>query len=163
MNRSFKKTMGSRRGNAMIEFALASAFLIPIFLGTFQFGYAFYVYNLLATQVRAGARYASMRTFRCVDQPSIDHYKLHVRNMVRYGNPDGTGNVIEPGLTDAQVDVQIKGKNDADARWNNPPDYVTVSTTGYALDAVIKTFTFTGKPVVRFPYVGIYSPASTEP
>ena len=55
----------------MVEFALASVILIPTFVGTFQFGYTFYVYNLLCTQVRAGARYASTRTFRCKTSTSI--------------------------------------------------------------------------------------------
>jgi Flp pilus assembly protein TadG len=65
MTLSVRKRPGSRRGNAMIEFALSASVLIPLFLGTFQFGYAFYVYNLLCTQTRAAARYASMKTFHC--------------------------------------------------------------------------------------------------
>ena len=52
----FSRPLGPRGGNAMIEFALASAILIPLFIGTFQFGYTFYVYNLLATQVLAFAQ-----------------------------------------------------------------------------------------------------------
>lgn len=37
----------SQRGNAMLEFALAFSIIVPVFLSTFQFGYTFYVYNLL--------------------------------------------------------------------------------------------------------------------
>jgi Flp pilus assembly protein TadG len=158
-----KKRPESRRGNAMVEFALASAILIPIFIGTFQFGYTFYVYNLLSTQIRAGARYASMRTFRCSDSASIGKFKTAVGNMVRFGNPDGTGTLIEPGLTAGAVDVQIKDKNDVDADATHLPDYVTVSTTSYTVDAVFKTFTFTGKPILRFPYVGRFASAESEP
>jgi hypothetical protein len=150
----------------MVEFALASLILIPIFLGTFQFGYTFYIYNLLCTQMRAGARYASTRTFRCSNAASITHFKDKVKNMVRFGNPDGSGNLIEPGLTAAQLDVQIKDKNGADADDTHVPAYVIVSTstgTPYAVDAVFSTFTFSGKPVVRFPYIGEFAPAETEP
>jgi Flp pilus assembly protein TadG len=158
-----KKLLHARRGNAMVEFALASAILIPIFVGTFQCGYTFYVYNLLCTQIRAGSRYASVRTFRCVDATSITKFKTAVGNMVRFGNPDGTGKVIEPGLTAGEVDVEIKDKTGVDADSSHIPNYVTVSTTSYKVDAVFKTFTFTGKPILRFQYVGRYAPQESEP
>jgi len=161
-----KSRLGSRRGNALVEFALSSLILIPIFAGTFQFGYTFYIYNLLCTQMRAGARYASTRAFRCSNSTSITHFKDKIKNMVRFGSPDGTGTLIEPGLTAAQLDVQIKDKNGVDADDTHVPAYVIVSTstaTPYSVDAVFKTFTFSGKPVVRFPYIGEFSPAETEP
>ena len=40
----------------MVEFALSATILMLIFLGTFQFGYAFYQYNTLANAVRGAAR-----------------------------------------------------------------------------------------------------------
>src|SRR5947209_3665853 len=99
----FKRGPHLRRGNAMVEFALASTVLIPVFFGTFQFGYTFYVYNLLCTQINAGAKYAATRTFRCADSTSITKFKTAVANMVRFGNPDGTGALIQPGLTAGEV------------------------------------------------------------
>ena len=167
MKMQLKIRSRSRRGNAMVEFALASLILIPIFVGTFQFGYTFYVYNLLCTQMRAGARYASVRTFRCSNADSITNFKANVKNMVRFGNPDGSGALIQPGLKAEQLDVQIKDRTgvvDADA--THVPAYVIVSTstaTPYTVDAVFTTFTFSGKPVVRFPYIGEFAPAETEP
>src|SRR5882724_8796693 len=110
MKTIFNSRFRSRRGNAMLEFGLASLVLIPMFLGTFQFGYTFYVYNLMTTQVRAGARYASMRTFRCGNPASITNFKAHVKNVVIYGTPTagGAGTNLVPGLTDPdKVDVQI--------------------------------------------------------
>jgi len=151
-----------RRGNALIEFALAATVLIPIFLGTFQFGYAFYVYNLLSTQVRSGARFASMKKFRCSNASSITNFKTAIKNVVRYGNPSGTGTVIEPGLTDSQVSVSIKTSSGVDADATHTPIYVEVSTANYSVDAVFTTFNFNGKPTVRFPYLGVYSPSETE-
>ena len=91
MTQGSTSRLRNRRGNAMVEFALASSLLIPVFLGTFQFGYTFYVYNLLATQIRSGARFASMKAFKCSTDPSIGYYKQKVRNVVRYGNPSATG------------------------------------------------------------------------
>ena len=156
MTFAYRKRLGSRRGNAMIEFALSAAVLIPMFLGTFQFGYTFYVYNLLCTQMRAGARYASMRTFKA---SSVSTFKQQTRNVIRFGNPDGTGTLIEPQLTDAEVDVQVKDSNGIDADATHVPNYVTVSTINYSLNAVVTTFNFNGKPMARFPYVGRYAPA----
>jgi hypothetical protein len=151
----------------MVEFALASSLLIPIFLGTFQYGYTFYVYNLLSSQMRSGSRFASMKAFKCKDAASIANYKQKVRNVVRYGNPSGTGSVIEPGLTDSEVSVSIKDVSGVEVtELNNTtrtPNYVEVSTTSYTVDALFSTFTFSGKPIVRMPYLGEYQITLTEP
>jgi|SRR5215471_11882178 len=147
------------RGNAMIEFAFSAAVLIPLFLATFQFGYTFYVYNLLSTQMRAGARYASLKTFTCSSQSSINTFKTAVKNVVMYGNSAGTGTLIEPGLTASQIDVEVKDINGNNADSTHTPSYVYVSTLNYTIDAVVTTFTFNGKPYVQFPYLGRYAPA----
>jgi len=158
MTPPIKNRLGSRRGNAMIEFALASFVLIPLFVGTFQFGYTFYVYNLLCTQMRAGARYASLKTFKCLASSEIDSFKTSVKNMVMYGNPDATGTLIEPGLTAAQIDVEVKDVSGNNADSSHVPNYVTVTTINYSVNAVITSFNFNGKPIVRFPYLGRYAP-----
>jgi Flp pilus assembly protein TadG len=147
-----------RRGNAMVEFALAAGVLIPLFVGTFQFGYTFYVYNLLCSQMRAGARYASLLTFACSSANEITSFKTAVKNVVMYGNPAGTGTVIEPGLTASQLDVEIKDSSGNNAGPSNIPSYVYVTTVNYSVNAVITTFSFNGKPIVKFPYVGRYAP-----
>ena len=159
-----KNPLSSRRGNAMVEFALASVILFPIFIGTFQFGYSFYIYNLLTTQIRAGARYASMRTFNCPDSASIRNYKTAVQNMVVYGNPapGASDPAIVSGLTVSQIDVEIKaadGTTDADS--SHFPVTVTVATssvTPFTIDAVFKKFSFSGHPSLQFPYTGQFAP-----
>ena len=163
MKLPFKKRSGSQRGSALIELALSSLVLIPVLFGTFQFGYTFYIYNLLCTQINASAKYAAMRTFRCADSTSITKFKTATANMVRFGNPDGSGALIEPGLTAAEVDVQIKDRNGASADATHLPTYVTVSTLNYSVNAVFTTFTFTSKPILRVPYVGRFAPAELEP
>jgi Flp pilus assembly protein TadG len=145
----------------MVEFALASSVLIPLFLGTFQFGYTFYVYNLLSTQMRSGARFASMKAYKCSGAGDAN-YKQKVRNVVRFGNPSGTGSVIEPGLTDAEVTVYIRDSTGADASTTKTPNYVEVYTTSYVVNSLFTTYTFTNKPYVRMPYLGNYQPTLTE-
>lgn len=154
-----KKRLRSRRGNAMVEFALASGVLVPLFLGTFQFGYTFYVYNLLCTQMRAGARYASLKKYPASQDAA---FKTAVKNMVMYGNPNPGQNptLIEPGLKANEIDVEIKGADGTtDASATVVPAMVYVTTKGYSVDAVVTKFTFTGKPTVQFPYMGEYAPA----
>jgi len=143
----------------MIECALVSMVLVPMFVGTFQFGYSFYVYNLLCTQTRAAARYASMKTFPCSSPSKIAAWKKAVRNTMRYGNPEGSGRVMEPGLADAQIDIEIKDKDGNDADDSRVPAYVTVTTANFSVKGVIATFNFTGKPFVQFPYVGRWAPS----
>src|SRR5436305_11042628 len=142
MKSLLRNRLGSRRGNAMLEFGLASLILIPMFLGTFQFGYGFYVYNLMSSQVRAGARYASLRTYRCGNTSSMTAYTSAVKNVVRFGNPAGTGTVIEPGLQDSEVSIGIYDMNGVAADATHTPSYVVVNAANYTVDAVITTFNF---------------------
>jgi len=44
-----------RSGSVLVEFTLSATFLIAVFLGVWQFGYAFYIYSELEQSVRAGA------------------------------------------------------------------------------------------------------------
>jgi Flp pilus assembly protein TadG len=157
-----KSQKKSQRGNALIEFAVAYAVIVPVFLGTFQFGYTFYVYNLLQTQVRDGARYAALRAFKAGSDASVAKYKSDVQNMVRTSTPDGTGDLIVPGLANSNVVVTISDASGNDADASHAPATVTVSISNFSVNAVVKTFTFNTKPTLRFTYAGRYAPAETE-
>lgn len=139
----------------MIEFALCSTLLILFFLGTFQFGFAFYQYNLLNSAVRGGVRYASLAKISNQGNGILSSaYILNVQNVVVYGTPTPTGSStpIIPGLTAANVDVSIG----VDARF--VPLTVTVKINTMTIDAIVKTFTITGKPVLQMPFLGQYCP-----
>ena len=147
----------------MLEFGLASLILIPMFLGTFQFGYTFYVYNLMSAQVRAGARYASLRTFRCSDSNGITAFKTAAKNVVMYGTPAGGTTNLIPSLTDpAKVDVEIKDSANNDADDTHVPATVYVRIINFTVDAIVGTYSFNGKPVMIFPYEGQYAPGESE-
>jgi Flp pilus assembly protein TadG len=152
----------SQRGNAMLEFALAFSIIVPVFLGTFQFGYTFYVYNLLQTQVRDGARYAALRTFRAGDAHSIAAFSTAVRNMVRYSTPDGTESLIVPGLADSNVIVSVVDRNGVAADASHVPATVKISINNFSLYSVVNTTTFNQHPNLQFTYAGRYAPAETE-
>jgi Flp pilus assembly protein TadG len=143
----------SRRGNAMLEFALATAILFPAFAGTFQFGYTFYIYNNLDTAVRGGARYASMQSYDSATSTPSTAFETAVKNMVVYGNSDGTGDPVVRGLTTDNVQVLAVMKGAI-------PTSITVRITGFAVDAVFATFTFNGKPSTTFAYTGTAAPTT---
>ena len=148
----------------MIEFALSSLVLVAMFIATFQFGYAFFVYNRLQTAVRNGARYASVRTFRAADSTSITKFKTAVQQMVVYGNSAAvSGSAVVPGLTASNVTVKITDAGGNDAGIAVMPDKVQVYVSSYTLDALFRTYSFTSKPYENFPYVGVWLPTFSEP
>ena len=141
----------SRRGSSLLEFAVATGILIPLFTGTFQFGYALFVYNDLQSAVRGGARYASMRAYDSATNTPSAGFLTAVRNVVVYGNPDGSGGAVAPGLAASNVEV-LPNMHGA------VPESITVQITGYSVNAVFTSFTFNGKPGTTFPYSGTPAP-----
>ena len=153
MNESSVKSrkLGSRKGNAVLEFALAFVVLVPLFLGSFEFGYAFFAYNSLQSAVRSGARYASLRTYDSdTDTPTAD-FILAVQNTVVYGNPAGTGNPFVDGFAPSDVSVEM-------TFWNGRPWAVTVSIPEFETDAVVDMVQFAEKPRLTVPYSGRWAP-----
>lgn len=154
-----KQRFGSRRGNAMIEFALAAVVLSYAFTAVFQLGYSMYLYDELVGAARAGARYASLAKVSNSGDSSIPTaYSTAIKNMVVYGNtsPAAGDQPVVPNLTTAQVSIAML--------WDSGsvPTYCTVSISSYTIDAVFKTFTLTGKPSYKVPYLGDYCSAGAS-
>jgi len=149
-------TLGSRRGNAMVEFAVCATLLTTMFTGVFRFGYEMYVYNELVSGVREGARYASLAKVSnngsSCTTPSA--YATAVRNMVVYGTPTAGAQAIAPNLTTGAVSVVVNcaGSGNAVAI----PTSVSVNISSYAINAVVASWTVTGKPAMTIPYFGQY-------
>jgi Flp pilus assembly protein TadG len=146
-----------RKGHSMVEFAIAAGVLIPVFAGTFQFGYSMYTYNLLVSAAGSGARYASARTYRVASGTTdVNKGKAAIRNMVVYGKPSGGTAPVVRGLTTANVDVTYTYSN-------NIPSAVRVSIINFQVNTLFKTYTFSDKPALTFPYYGRYAPNESEP
>jgi Flp pilus assembly protein TadG len=139
-----------QRGHAMLELAISAGVMVTCLAGTFQFGYTFYVYNGLVTAVGNGGRYAATRTYHGGSEQEVERDNRAIRNMVVYGDP-------EPAIDAAPVIAKLKPEQ-VEVRWimddKGAPASVNVSIREYTVDAVFKTFTFTGRPGVEFPYVG---------
>lgn len=147
-------------GNAMIEFALSCAVLIPLMAGTFQFGYTFYTYNLLQSAVSNGGRYAAFRTYRSMaGSTDITKVKSAIKNMTVYGSPtisDDSVPVVK-GLTPAAVDVSFT------LNAQQIPTAVSVSVNRFTVKSVFQDYTFNGKPKYTAPFIGRYAPEESEP
>jgi Flp pilus assembly protein TadG len=137
-------------GNALIEFAIAFGFLFPVLTGTFQFGYAFFIYNELQNAVRQGARYAAFKTYDSSSSTPSTAFANSVKNVVVYGNPTGGTTPIVPSLTTDNVNLQV-------TYTAGVPAMMTVSIQNYTLDAFLRTFSI-NKPAASFSYVGVYAP-----
>jgi Flp pilus assembly protein TadG len=146
------------RGDALIEFALSFFLIFAVFAGIFQFAYSFYVYNTLVTAVREGARYASIKPYDSTTTTPSNSFLAAVQNMVVYrdANPAQGASPVVAGLTPAKVALVVTGGPTGGTL--TVPTQMTVSISGYTIDAVFGTWNLTGKPNCTFPYTGILTP-----
>jgi Flp pilus assembly protein TadG len=142
-----------RSGSAMIELTLSLGFLIPLFLGTWQFGYAYYIYGELEQAVRDGARYASLQPYHSANATPTSAYLAAVQNVVVYGTdaPESGSAPIVNSLTTSNVGLTVTFNN-------NVPASVSVYITGYRMPAFFGSLTLNHKPLAWFPYVGMFGP-----
>lgn len=133
----------SSKGVALIEFALSWVLMWTIFWGLFEFGYAFYSYNVLLTSVSNAAELGSKMTFDGAD-PSA--FTTAIKNMVVYGDEAAGTNPLLPNLSVSNVNVSLRPDNVG-------PQYITVDVT-YQLDAVLAKFQLTNKPQVTTAFNG---------
>ena len=133
-----------RRGNAALEFALTWAACSVMFTGIFQYGWSMFVYNSLITNVTNAAQYGAISNFSS-DDPTT--FSTRIKNMAVYGNPSGGTTPLVYGLSTSNVSVDTN-------LMGGFPTRVTVSITGFSVNAVFGTQTFNGKPRVTMEYVG---------
>jgi Flp pilus assembly protein TadG len=141
----------SRKGSAIVEFAIGSGLLLAVFSGTFDIGYTVIQYNKLQTAVAQAARYASLVPYDSSSDAPSSAFKSAVQNMVVYGNPVAGGAPVVGGLTTSNVALQVTFANGV-------PATVQVSVTGYTINALFGSHILFGKPRVTFPYQGIWAP-----
>ena len=149
--RNHRSGRSKQRGNTMVEFALSFSILVPVFLGVYEFGYAFYVYNEMQTAVRSGARYASRRVYDSATTTPSEAYINAVRNTVVYGDPSGGTVPIAPGLNTEDVAITVTFDTGV-------PRNVTVGIVDFDTDAVVNVLEFSTKPSITIPYVGRFDP-----
>jgi Flp pilus assembly protein TadG len=134
-----------QRGNALLEFALGWSVLWLLFSGLYEFGYSFYVYNRLMTAVTDAAELGSKISYDTADSGA---FTTTLQNMVLYGDETAGTSPIVSGLTASNVSVSVT----TDA--NSIPRDVTITITGYSINAFFGTITLTGKPRATVKYFG---------
>lgn len=117
-----------QRGVAIVEFALMLPLLLLLTFITTEFGRAIWQYNNLAKSVRDSARYLSLQT------PNDPVAITKARNLTVYGNLDGTGSPLVPGLSTTHV---------PDPTWQEVTGStpvirtVTIRISGYAFQPMV--------------------------
>jgi len=134
----------SERGNAMLEFAIGWALLWALFVGVYQFGYSFYVYNVVMTSVANAAELGSKMTY---DTSNTAQFSTALKNMVVYGDTTAGTNPLVPGLSTSNVNVSINPED-------SMPTDITITINNFTIDAFFTKFTFNGKPRATTIYMG---------
>ncbi|HLN00068.1 MAG TPA: TadE family protein [Bryobacteraceae bacterium] len=152
-----KARLTRERGSALIEFALSFFLIFSVFSGIFQFAYSFYVYNALVAAVREGARYASLKPYDSTNTTPSAQFLTAVQNMVVYGNASPAEGAVPlvPGLRASNVALTVTGGGTGTL---TAPSQMTVTISGFTVNAVFGTWNITGKPTCTFPYTGILTP-----
>lgn len=108
-----------QQGVALVEFAFVLPLLLIVTLLCAELGRAVYRYNTTAKTVRDAVRYLSVQT------PGT--HAAEARNLILYGNVAGTGALLDPALTAANVPAPTWQTAGSDPLINT----VTVRVSGY--------------------------------
>jgi hypothetical protein len=134
----------SLRGSSIVEFAVGIGVLWLLFSGVYQFGYSFYIYNKLQTNVNNAAVFATWYTY---DVSNTSAFSTGLKNLVVYGSLASGTKPVVPGLTTGNVDIQI-----------NPiggyPTDITIRIKNYQIASIFARYMLQDKPRVTTLYMG---------
>ena len=116
-----KSCRNNERGATLVEFSIGMMVFMTAMFAVLEFGRALWVHNALTDAARRGARYATLNTMASEAQ---------IRNVVVYGNPQGSGQPMLNNLGTANVDVEYNG-------FSLNAGTVSVSITDYQFQFVI--------------------------
>ena len=101
--------------------------------------------------MREGARYGSIRVYESSTETPSDDYLAAVRNFAVYGNPDGSGQPVVPGLASNKIAVAV-------SMTDGVPDMVTLSVSDYTMNTIVNSFHLANKPAASFRFEGRFQP-----
>ena len=139
------KQKSRQRGLAAVETVIILPILLLLMLGTAELGRAFYLSNSLAKMVRDGARHMSANATKgdtgIIDPTDADYINAEsvTKNLIVYGTPGGTGNVLLPDFLTADVTVTVVDPVhvQVSAVYNFTPIFATIPTFGFGADIQI--------------------------
>lgn len=113
------------RGVQLAELAIVIPIMLMMFAGVAEFGRYFYEYSTGAKAARLGARFICSKSL----DSATTNWEAKAKNLVVYGNTDGTGSPILSGLSTNNVDIKYEGGTYLNG--NGVPEKVTVSIVNY--------------------------------
>jgi TadE-like protein len=93
------------QGVQLVEVAIVIPLLVMMFAAVGEFGRYFYEYTTLAKAARVGGRFMAAKSYKSVST----NWQLATKRLVVYGNTDGTGSPVLPGLTVDNVEILFQG------------------------------------------------------
>ena len=117
----FNRFRRDEQGVQLVELAVVLPILFVLFGALAEFGRYFYEYTTAAKAARLGARYLASKSVTS----NTKDWTVSAKNLVVFGNADGTGTPILEGMTTANVDVQYLGGT------LGVPDTVKVTIVNY--------------------------------
>lgn len=143
----------AQRGVAVVEFTIALPLLIFLFLAVTEFGRAFLHYNALTRAVRDSARMVSTRALAGQSGTILLDATVvaSARNLVVFGNPQGTGPALLPGLVPGNVTVRDAGSNNiaVAVTYNYQPMIGTALPNLVGTGSIATTFRLTSEVIMR--------------
>ncbi len=130
-------TRRGQRGLALVELALVLMPLMLLLAATADLGRAFHTFNTLAQAARGAARYLAL-----VDASDADR-RGEARNLVLYGNTEGSGSKLVADLDPDDVEICAPTVASCAGTHAGQPtagvgtvDLVSVRISGYAYTSV---------------------------
>lgn len=114
----------SERGVQLAECAIVLPIMLMMFGAVAEFGRYFYEYSTGAKAARLGARFMISRSL-----DSANNWPAQAKNLVVYGNTNGSGTPVLPGLSTSNVDITYSGGSYLNGNGN--PERVTVTIVNY--------------------------------
>jgi hypothetical protein len=145
-------TRKGQHGNAILEFALSIAVLVPLTVTCFQHLGAWAMWGEMEEALTRAARYASTLPYDSASPSPSNSFRTAVANMAVFGKPDGGDSPALAGLRPEHVSVTLEFR---DGR----PAFVVLGVAGFQVDGLIGVIDFSGRTQVSYPYVGRWSPA----
>lgn len=121
------------RGVAAVELAFTMVPVLILTFGATEYGRAIFTYNTIDKAARDAARYMTAPPPMSTD-PEAD-----ARNLVVYGNVQGSGQPLAPGLTTGMVQIcqACDAQHAAVATGSGVVNLVTVRVSGYVYNSIV--------------------------
>lgn len=143
------------RGVAAVELGLTMVPLLVLTFGVTEYGRAIYTYNSIEKAARDAVRYLTAPASGSTD-PVAD-----AKNLVVYGNTQGTGTPLAPGLTTGVVNIcnatTCPGTHAGVATGSGVINLVTVSVVGYTYNSIV---TYVAPATLNFNAISVTMRAS---